>query len=171
MTIVQDVTEMAIVRKTTLLIGEILKLTSRLLPSNYSSKKQLLPALFNSAARLDEEDRFAASAAVYQIDSLNRTLHRTMTAANPSQRNAVDEQKGRGQAEQVRMNMNMNIDDTHFRALILETNVGVFSSYQLRTLRNSQDPQHQKSSQVELECFNRTYPRPSPQSQTPRRSH
>ena len=126
MTIVQDVTEMTIVRKTTLLIGEILKLASRLLPAGYSAKKQLLPALFNSAARLDQEDRFAASAAVYQIDSLNRTLHRTMAAVNPSQRAASDDQKGRGQAEQVRMNMNMNIDDTHFRALILETNVGFF---------------------------------------------
>lgn len=124
MTTVQDVTEMKIVRKTTLLIGEVLKLASRLLPNGYSAKKQLLPALFNSAARLGDEERFAASAAVYQIDSLNRTLHRSALAASSAQRTSTEEPEARsGQAEQVRMNMAKNIDDTHFRSLILETNV------------------------------------------------
>lgn len=133
MAIVQEGAEPAMVRKTTLLLGEILKLASRLLPNTFSAKKQLLPALFNSAAKLGTLERFSASAAVYQIDSLNRTFHRSMQTSSPTtQRTSLDEQKkaplvvqsaGARQVDQVRMAMNMAIDDSHFRNLIVETGV------------------------------------------------
>lgn len=123
MALVEDTSDPAIVRKTTLLLGEVLKLASRLLPSTYSSHQQLLPGLFQSAAKFGFGGRFAASSAVYQIDSLNRTLHRSL-ANQTAQRTSIDDEKrGQRQVEQVKLKINMTIDDKHFSNLIVESGV------------------------------------------------
>ncbi|KIM94882.1 hypothetical protein OIDMADRAFT_134612 [Oidiodendron maius Zn] len=57
-------------RKTTLLIGEVLKLASRLLPSSWSSDLQLLPELFRAASNFKNDERFDAAGTVYQISSM-----------------------------------------------------------------------------------------------------
>ncbi|KAF8539718.1 Rapamycin-insensitive companion of mTOR, N-term-domain-containing protein [Trichophaea hybrida] len=120
--VVEDNSDPTIVRKTTLLLGEVLKLASRLLPSNYSARMQLLPNLFSSASRFGLDGRFSASAAVYQIDSLNRTLHRSL-APNTPQRAALEEEK-RGQRQvELKLKLNMTIDDRHFSNLIVDTGV------------------------------------------------
>lgn len=133
MVLVEDSSDPAIVRKTTLLLGEVLKLASRLLPSTYSAQMQLLPDLFQSATRFNPEGRFAAkpgpegrfaaSSAVYQIDSLNRTLHRSL--ANPmSQHTSIeDETRGQRQVEQVKLKITMTIDEKHFSQLIVDSGV------------------------------------------------
>jgi len=126
MMLVEDTSDSAIVRKTTLLLGEVLKLASRLLPNTYNIKIQLLPELFCSAARFGI-DRFAASSAVYQIDSLNRTLHRSLpTTAAPQRLSLDDERRGQRQVEQVKIKLNMQVDETHFRGLLMDC--GVFHS-------------------------------------------
>jgi len=124
MTLVEDNTDPAIVRKTTLLLGEVLKLASRLLPTTYNVKIQLLPELFSSASRFGV-DRFAASSAIYQIDSLNRTLHRSLTTTAAPQRLSLDDdRRGQRQVEQVKIKLNMQIDETHFRTLLMDCGVG-----------------------------------------------
>ncbi|RPA97850.1 hypothetical protein L873DRAFT_1689620 [Choiromyces venosus 120613-1] len=124
MALVEDNSDPAIVRKTTLLLGEILKLASRLLPSTYSARLQLLPDLFISAANFRVPTRFAASAAVYQIDSLNRTLHRSLAAAQVPQRTSIDDEKrGQRQVEQAKLKIYMAIDDRHFSGLIVDSGV------------------------------------------------
>lgn len=126
--VVEDNSDPTIVRKTTLLLGEVLKLASRLLPSNYSARMQLLPNLFSSASRFGLDGRFSASAAVYQIDSLNRTLHRSL-APNTPQRAALEEEK-RGQRQvELKLKLNMTIDDRHFSNLIVDTGVSHRSSF------------------------------------------
>lgn len=126
--IVNEGPEPAVVRKTTLLLGEILKLASRLLPNTYSARMQLLPNLFNAAAKLNDVERFSASAAVYQIDSLNRTLQRSLLGNGVSStRRSMDEQAGAQRVDQVRLAMNISIDDTHFRTLLIDSGVIITS--------------------------------------------
>lgn len=126
MALVEDNSDPAIVRKTTLLLGEVLKLASRLLPSTYSAQMQLLPDLFQSATKFGVEGRFAASSAVYQIDSLNRTLHRSLANQTAQHASVDDEKRGQRQVEQVKLKINMTIDEKHFSQLILESGVRGF---------------------------------------------
>ncbi|KAI0971808.1 Rapamycin-insensitive companion of mTOR, N-term-domain-containing protein [Xylaria arbuscula] len=81
-------------RKSTLLIGETLKLASRILPPSWSYELQLLPELFSAAAKFDDEGRFNATGIVYQISSVSRTLHRSSasgyTASGLSSAGAVE---------------------------------------------------------------------------------
>ena len=105
------------------MLGEVLKLASRVLPNTYNLKIQLLPELFKSAARFGA-DRFAATSAVYQIDSLNRTLHRSLPTTAVQQRLSLDDDKrGQRQVEQVKIKLNMQIDDTHLRTSLLDCGV------------------------------------------------
>ena len=119
----EDNSDPAIVRKTTLLLGEVLKLASRLLPTTYNAKIQLLPELFLSASRFGD-DRFAASSAVYQIDTLNRTLQRSLPSnAAPQRLSLDDERRGQRQVEQVKIKLTQQIDETHFRTLLMDCGV------------------------------------------------
>jgi rapamycin-insensitive companion of mTOR len=126
--VVEDNSDPTVVRKTTLLLGEILKLASRLLPSNYSARMQLLPNLFSSAAKFGLDGRFTASAAVYQIDTLNRTLHRSLVPSTQTRSALEDEKRGQRQIE-LKMKLNMTIDDRHFSNLIVDTGVLNTKSY------------------------------------------
>ncbi|TGZ82274.1 hypothetical protein EX30DRAFT_220854 [Ascodesmis nigricans] len=120
--LVKDNSDQAIVRKTTLLLGETLKLASQLLPSNYSARLQLLPDLFSTAAKLEVESRFTASSAVYQIDSLNRTLYRSLSPGQTHRGILEDEKRGARQVE-LKMKLNMTIDNQHFSNLLVDTGV------------------------------------------------
>lgn len=129
MKLIEDNKDPAITRKTTLLIGGILKLCSELLPNTYSAKLQLLPGLFTSASKFVKEGkegtdqaRCVATAAVYQMDSLNKTLHRSLPSSTPQRTAVEEEQRGQRQKE-LKMKLNLTIDDRHFSNLIVETGV------------------------------------------------
>ena len=112
-------------RKTTLLIGEVLKLASRVLPSSWSSELQLLPDLFAAASHFGDQERFDATGTVYQISSVSRTLYRSApsnvatlaTSINNSNDNLV------GLEDQPKINTNLTLDETTFRQLLVETQV------------------------------------------------
>ncbi|KAK4226097.1 Rapamycin-insensitive companion of mTOR, N-term-domain-containing protein [Podospora fimiseda] len=63
----QDNENPTLKRKATLLIGEVLKLASHLLPPSWSTK-------------LRDENHFTASGVIYQISSVSRTLYRSSPA-------------------------------------------------------------------------------------------
>ncbi|KAI0402946.1 Rapamycin-insensitive companion of mTOR, N-term-domain-containing protein [Xylaria palmicola] len=115
-------------RKTTLLIGEILKLASRILPPSWSSNLQLLPELFSAAANFGDEGRFNATGIVYQISSVSRTLHRSSasgyTASGFSSIGAVETTGSLDDAN--KLGSSVNTDETTFRQLLLDS--GVLSS-------------------------------------------
>ncbi|PNY26736.1 Protein ste16 [Tolypocladium capitatum] len=119
-------------RKTTLLIGEVLKLASKLLPPSWSAELQLLPELFSAATRFGNESHFIASGIVYQISSVSRTLYRSapsesMAGALPS---SDSMQTLRTMEEQPRMNAGaMAFDDATFRQLLIDTAVLNSSNY------------------------------------------
>ncbi|KAK2612195.1 hypothetical protein QQS21_001771 [Conoideocrella luteorostrata] len=119
-------------RKSTLLIGEVLKLASRLLPPSWSAELQLLPELFSAAAEFGNEDHFVASGIVYQISSVSRTLYRSapsesMAGALPSSNSMRI--LGRLDDQPKLSNATIAFDDATFRQLLIDTGVLNSSNY------------------------------------------
>lgn len=112
-------------RKTTLLIGEVLKLASRVLPSTWSNDLQLLPELFAAASHFGDQERFDATGTVYQISSVSRTLYRSapsnVTTLAASINNSNDNLASL--EDQPKINPNLTLDETTFRQLLVETQV------------------------------------------------
>lgn len=123
----QDTENPTLKRKSTLLIGEVLKLASHLLPPSWSSQLQLLPELFVSAARLKDESHFTASAVIYQISSVSRTLYRSSPATLiPSSNSHTDPSV---LDDHPKSNTAVNFDDATFRQLLLDSYVLSSSNY------------------------------------------
>ncbi|KAK4138160.1 hypothetical protein BT67DRAFT_368885 [Trichocladium antarcticum] len=123
----QDNEDATLKRKSTLLIGEVLKLASRLLPPSWSSELQLLPELFVSAARLKDEDHFTATGVIYQISSVSRTLYRSSPSSYlPSVHHNMDLS---ALDDHPKSNTAVNFDDTTFRQLLLDSYVLSSSNY------------------------------------------
>lgn len=118
--VTRDADNFMLRRKTTLLIGEVLKLASTLLPSTWSSDLQLLPELFAAASHFGDRERFEATGTVYQISSISRTLYRTapsaVTSLSANDNLALIE-------DQPKPHPNLALDETTFRALLVETQV------------------------------------------------
>ncbi|KAK8123520.1 HR1 repeat-containing protein [Apiospora kogelbergensis] len=123
--IAQDNGNPPLKRKTTLLIGEVLKLASRLLPPAWSSELQLLPELFSAAVEFKQDNRFNATGVVYQISSVSRTLYRS-SPTNFSQGNlslsSTNEQHGSVE-DGPKNNPSLNTDDATFRQLLIDSGV------------------------------------------------
>lgn len=112
-------------RKTTLLIGEVLKLASRLLPSTWSSNLQLLPQLFAAASRFGDEEHFIATGTVYQISSVSRTLYRTAPSATAALASSMNNSNDNlvGLDDQPKSNLGVAFDEATFRQMLVETQV------------------------------------------------
>ncbi|KAH7214751.1 Rapamycin-insensitive companion of mTOR, N-term-domain-containing protein [Fusarium oxysporum] len=118
-------------RKTTLLISEVLKLSSRLLPPSWSAELHLLPELFSSAANIGNNDHWVASGIVYQISSVSRTLYRSAPTGalsgalssghNSNDISAID--------EAPKSHQSLVFDDATFRQLLIDSNVLNSSNY------------------------------------------
>ncbi|RYP62271.1 hypothetical protein DL771_009801 [Monosporascus sp. 5C6A] len=124
--VAQEAEDPTLKRKSTLLIGETLKLASRILPPSWSSELQLLPELFSVAAQFkDNEKRFNATGIVYQICSVSRTLYRSSqsgyTAGHLPSSSAIERL---GPVEEApKPNTSINTDDTTFRQLLIDSGV------------------------------------------------
>ncbi|TLD37620.1 hypothetical protein E2P81_ATG04432 [Venturia nashicola] len=120
-----DPLSMALKRKTTLVLGEVLKLANELLPNQWSAKLQVLPDLLRSAARFDIDDRFVATGTIYQVDSVNRTLYRsdptTITTIRTSSTTEVE--AARQSSEQSKAQQAMQIDEAQFRTMMVDSGI------------------------------------------------
>ncbi|KAF1842446.1 uncharacterized protein K460DRAFT_370407 [Cucurbitaria berberidis CBS 394.84] len=112
-------------RKTTLLLGEVLKMANELLPPSWSAQLQVLPQLLHSAAKFQSEDRFVAIGTIYQVDSINRTLYRSgPTSLYPNKGTAsADNTSSSRQTDQSKVQAAMQMDEAQFRSLMLDTQV------------------------------------------------
>ncbi|CAK7203934.1 hypothetical protein SEUCBS139899_006684 [Sporothrix eucalyptigena] len=121
----QDTDNSMLKRKSTLLIGEVLRLSSRLLPPSWSYDLQLLPELFAAAARFHDESHFIATGTVYQISSVSRTLYRSSpsywAAGGDLSHNGVDFSTLLD--EQPKAGANLSFDEATFRQLQLDSGV------------------------------------------------
>lgn len=123
----QDNNNQPLRRKSTLLIGEVLRLASRLLPPSWNSELHLLPELFIAAAKLRDEAHFIATGVIYQISSVNKTLYRTTPLSSlPSSHHALDIGS---LDDHPKSNVAVNTDEGTFRQLIIESNVLNSSNY------------------------------------------
>lgn len=130
--VTKDADNQQLKRKTTLLIGEVLKLANRLLPSSWSCDLQLLPELFAAAAHFGDHDRYFATSTVYQIDSVTRTLYRSapstttapvkLTAGSSTENLAHFDETPKG-------NSNLTFDEATFRQMLLDTQVLSSTNY------------------------------------------
>lgn len=113
-------------RKATLLIGEILQLSTRLLPILMAIQVQSLPKLFTLASNFeDEQVRHNATAALAHIDKLTRVRTRYINnnahVLKGGERllNTTTQEK----VHEVKLKIGYAIDDTHFRQLLMDTQV------------------------------------------------
>ncbi|KAL1897086.1 hypothetical protein Sste5346_004291 [Sporothrix stenoceras] len=127
----QDIENPMLRRKSTLLIGEVLRLSSRLLPPSWSKDLQLLPELFAAAASFQDESHFIATGTVYQISSVSRTLYRSTpsywAAGGDLAHNSVDFSTLLD--EQPKAGTTLSVDEATFRQLQLDSGVVNSSNY------------------------------------------
>ncbi|RKF73051.1 Target of rapamycin complex 2 subunit ste20 [Golovinomyces cichoracearum] len=121
--VIRDTDNSILKRKTTLLIGEVLKLASNLLPSSWSSNLQLLPELFKAASNFNADERYDATETVYQISSVSRTLYRS--TPTPGALNSIASINGNMDTrdDQPKASTNLILDETTFRQLLIESQV------------------------------------------------
>ena len=118
----QDNENPTLKRKSTLLIGEVLKLSSRLLPPSWSNSLQLLPELFNAAAQLKDESHFTATGVIYQISSVSKTLYRSAPSAYTPSVIPSNSSMDLGIIdEHPKSNPSANFDDATFRQLLIDS--------------------------------------------------
>ncbi|CAK7268001.1 hypothetical protein SEPCBS119000_002838 [Sporothrix epigloea] len=121
----QETDNFMLKRRSTLLIGEVLRLSSRLLPPSWSNELQLLPELFAAAARFGDESHAVATGTVYQISSVTRTLYRSSPSywagTGELAHNSVDFSSLLD--EQHRAAASMSFDEATFRQLQLDSGV------------------------------------------------
>lgn len=119
-------------RKPTLLLSEILKLTNHSLPTTMSAGLQVMPSLVDFATQADLEEGTSSMGMVYQIDSVNRTLNRSgpISESQPTTTSFYHEPTATSQQTQsVKPRLIVEMDELHFRALILDTQVLGSSNY------------------------------------------
>ena len=120
-------------RKATLLLSEVLKLADRCLPNTFSANLQVLPGLLEASVREGEQEGPISSGMIYQIDSVNRTLQRSGLAAKAQQPSIsvrqVDPNSSARPSETVKSKLSIDIDELHFRSLLLETQVLTTANY------------------------------------------
>lgn len=124
--VTRDTQDPMIKRKTTLLIGEVLKLANRLLPSSWSTDLQMLPQLFTDAASFGSLDRHIATSTVYQIDSVSRTLHRSGPATSVNLLSVTPSSSSDNLTrvdDGPRNAAGSALDETTFRQLLIDSNV------------------------------------------------
>jgi rapamycin-insensitive companion of mTOR len=116
---------LALKRKTTLMLGEVLKMANELLPPSWSASLQVLPQLLQSAANWGSEGRFVAIGTIYQVDSVNRTLYRSGPTSIHTSKAITDVESNTSirQTDQSKAQAAMQVDEAQFRNLMIDTQV------------------------------------------------
>lgn len=116
-------------RKSTLLIGEVLKLASRLLPSDWSAELQLLPELFSAALNVKDDSHHVATGVIYSISSVSRTLFRSSPSSFAPSSVSSQTMDVAGLEDHPRSNASTNFDGATFRQQVLESAVLTSSNF------------------------------------------
>ncbi len=124
--LIEDASDFTLRRKATLLLSEVLKLANRSLPSTISANQQVLPNLLWTAPLEESEDHPPASVMIYQIDSVNRTLHRSDLTLPTQSGNTISNHQlvpVPRPTDPLKSKLSVDMDDLQFRSLLLETQV------------------------------------------------
>jgi hypothetical protein len=112
----------AIRRRTGLIIAEVLKKASDLLPSSWSGELQTLPGLFDAALKFGESDRLLALATVIQVDKVNLKLWRSESEKTSPGR-AQSEPQGVRSRSASKAQSGTIMDEVQLKQKLLETEV------------------------------------------------
>jgi rapamycin-insensitive companion of mTOR len=121
--------DLALKRKATLLLTEVLKLANHSLPGSISSELQVLPDLVTHLHETPLEDRALTASLVYQIESINRTLNRS---ARPSALSGKQNASGEilvGTQAVDRSKYSSLMDSEQFRQAMADTQIPSHSQY------------------------------------------
>ncbi|KAL2834342.1 Rapamycin-insensitive companion of mTOR, N-term-domain-containing protein [Aspergillus cavernicola] len=124
--LIEEEEDLSLRRKATLLLTEVLKLAHHSLPQSVSAKLQVLPHLISPAITFDVENHDVSTSTIYQIESINRTLARSLGGiANGTGRYSVDVDISASilSVDQNKDKLSPAMDETQFRNAILETHV------------------------------------------------
>lgn len=121
-------------RKTTLVLGEVLRLANEVLPASYSQRMQVLPNLLVQAALFNKEERFVAIGTIYQVDSVNRTLYRSASTAVQHARPLLRSTGSSKAAVPTKSSLETasadpSMDEGKFRAMMVDTGVLASNKY------------------------------------------
>ncbi|KAF2115881.1 Rapamycin-insensitive companion of mTOR, N-term-domain-containing protein [Lophiotrema nucula] len=127
----EDPLSLTLKRKTTLLLGEVLKMANELLPPSWSASLQVLPQLLQTAAKFHDEERFVAIGTIYQVDSVNRTLYRSGHSSHSTGKTTVgnDNTASNRQTDQSKAQAAMQMEEGQFRSLMFDTQVANTANY------------------------------------------
>ncbi|QRV92421.1 STE16 protein [Ceratobasidium sp. AG-Ba] len=114
-------------RKATLLLGEIMQLANRVLPSTIAARIQACSALLAANYGQGEGKQFASST-LSSIESLNRNrarLNKVPESASRKRANSVEDtmRRGQRQVERSKIKRGMEIDDRSFQTMLMDTQV------------------------------------------------
>ncbi|KAL1585605.1 hypothetical protein WHR41_05948 [Cladosporium halotolerans] len=109
-------------KKTSLLLAKVLKMAGDLLPSSWSAELQVMPGLFSSAINFDTEGRVQATATVYEVDRVNRTLYRSVAGQASQIQTKEDGSAARTRAAS-KSQVEASMDEAQFRQKMLDTGV------------------------------------------------
>lgn len=117
-------------KKAAVLVGELLALSTRVLPTKYGIQWQSLPRLFAMVSRYDEtSDRNLATSVLQSIDKYVRQqispASRSALQTTRLRSDSLDDPLTRGQrhVENSRIRQGMQIDDVAWKNLLLESQV------------------------------------------------
>ena len=122
----EEATDASLRRKATLLLGEVLKLANHSLPSNIAAHIQILPTLFSSASQDKSQDHLVSTNLMYQVDSVNRTLHRSGVSRKHLIMSASINQDNTQLPRSIdttRSKLSIEMDEIQFRNLLVESQV------------------------------------------------
>jgi rapamycin-insensitive companion of mTOR len=109
-------------KKTSLLLAKVLKMAGDLLPSAWSAELQVMPGLFSSAINFHTEGRVQATATVYEVDRVNRTLYRSVAGQASQIQTKEDGSAARTRAAS-KSQVEASMDEAQFRQKMLDTGV------------------------------------------------
>ena len=109
-------------KKTSLLLAKVLKMAGDLLPSTWSAELQVMPGLFSSAIDFHTEGRVQATATVYEVDRVNRTLYRSVAGQASQIQTKEDGSAARTRAAS-KSQVEASMDEAQFRQKMLDTGV------------------------------------------------
>ena len=116
--LIADEEDQAVRRKATLLLTEVLQLADRSLPSVWSVDIQMVPGLQTASADPVRKSR-TNNAMIFQIDSINRQLHRFYSMQRLPTKHFVPEVMGMGRKSKLPA----VVDDETFRKAMMDTGI------------------------------------------------
>lgn len=131
--LVEDLSDLMLKRKATLLLTEVLKLANHSLPSALSAGLQVMPRPLNTAILQQPGDEILPTGMIYQVDSVNRTLNQQSSLdakgqLAPNTRNQEVSSVFRA-SESTKSKLSIDMDELQFRSTILDTQVLSSSNY------------------------------------------